>query len=109
MARFASCPCAHQWQVAKILVRFIVQWLCVAGRVLVVDEADKAPTEVVCVLKGLLEDGEILLGDGRRFVTSRSDLYKFTHTKNDDIDTKAYNIHPVHEDFRIFALANRYV
>lgn len=27
------------------------------GRVLEIDEADKAPTEVVCVLKGLLADG----------------------------------------------------
>jgi midasin (ATPase involved in ribosome maturation) len=31
------------------------------GRTLVVDEADKAPLEVVCVLKGLIEDGEMLL------------------------------------------------
>ena len=28
------------------------------GRVLVVDEADKAPLEVVCVLKALVDDGE---------------------------------------------------
>ena len=27
----------------------------------VVDEADKAPLEVVCILKGLIEDGEMLL------------------------------------------------
>lgn len=31
------------------------------GRTLLVDEADKAPLEVVCVLKGLIEDGEMLL------------------------------------------------
>eukprot|EP00854_Cymbomonas_tetramitiformis_P021611 gene21611-25994_t len=48
------------------------------GRVLVVDEADKAAPEVVCVLKGLLEDGEILLPDGRRFVSERSCLYSMT-------------------------------
>ena len=36
---------------------------------------DKAPVEVVCVLKGLLEDGEILLADGRRFVSTKSVLY----------------------------------
>jgi len=35
------------------------------GRVLVVDEADKAPLEVVCVLKALVEDGEYALPDGR--------------------------------------------
>jgi MoxR-like ATPase len=36
------------------------------GLTLVVDEADKAPTEVLSVLKGLVEDGELLLPDGRR-------------------------------------------
>ena len=36
-----------------------------AGRVLMVDEADKAPTEVLAVLKSLLEDGAMLLPDGR--------------------------------------------
>ena len=41
------------------------------GRVLVIDEFDKAPTEVVVVLKALLEDGEILLADGRRFVRGK--------------------------------------
>merc|ERR1719230_2046843 len=38
------------------------------GRVLVVDEADKAPLEVVVVLKGLAEDGEMTLTDGRRIL-----------------------------------------
>ena len=42
------------------------------GRILLIDEFDKAPTEVVVVLKALLEDGEILLADGRRFVRSNS-------------------------------------
>ena len=54
------------------------------GRVLVVDEADKAPTHVTAVLKCLVEDEAMLLGDGRRL------------TKD--------NIHP---DFRVIALANR--
>ena len=36
------------------------------GHALVVDEADKAPVEVLSVLKGLVEDGELLLADGRR-------------------------------------------
>lgn len=42
---------------------FLPSSLCLAkvralqcGRILVVDEFDKAPTEVVCVLKSLLED-----------------------------------------------------
>ena len=35
------------------------------GRVLVLDEADKAPLEVTAVLKSLLADGQMLLSDGR--------------------------------------------
>ena len=31
-----------------------------------VDEADKAPTHVTCILKALVESGEMILGDGRR-------------------------------------------
>jgi MoxR-like ATPase len=38
------------------------------GHVLVVDEADKAPTHVTCILKTLVESGEMHLGDGRRIV-----------------------------------------
>jgi hypothetical protein len=38
------------------------------GWVAVVDEVDKAPVEVVCVLKGLLEDGQMRLSDGRRIL-----------------------------------------
>jgi hypothetical protein len=38
----------------------------------VVDEADKAPLEVVALLKGLLEDGFMRLGDGR--VLRRSEV-----------------------------------
>lgn len=40
------------------------------GRALVIDEADKAPLEVVAVLKSLVEDGELLLADGRRILRS---------------------------------------
>ena len=36
------------------------------GHCLVVDEIDKAPVEVVQVLKGLIEDREMRLGDGRQ-------------------------------------------
>eukprot|EP01052_Picozoa_sp_SAG31_P039063 SAG31_NODE_5340_length_2600_cov_1.800880_1_plen_567_part_10 len=36
------------------------------GRILLVDEADKAPLEVVVLLKQLAEDGNILLGNGQR-------------------------------------------
>lgn len=36
------------------------------GCALVIDEADKAPLETVSVLKNLIEDGNLLLADGRR-------------------------------------------
>jgi len=39
------------------------------GHVLVVDEADKAPTNVTCILKTLVESGEMHLADGRRVVS----------------------------------------
>ena len=38
------------------------------GMVLVVDEADKAPTHVTCILKNIIERSEITLADGRRVV-----------------------------------------
>ena len=39
------------------------------GHILVVDEADKAPTYVTCILKTLVESGEMHLSDGRRIVS----------------------------------------
>ena len=68
----------------------------VYGRVLVVDEFDKAPTEVVVILKALLEDGEILLADGRRFVNADSPMLN-----------QAASIKPIHPEFLVIALANR--
>ena len=38
-------------------------------RVLVVDEADKAPLEVVCILKSLAEDQELFLNNGQRLLS----------------------------------------
>jgi hypothetical protein len=72
------------------------------GRVLMIDEADKAPTEVVCIMKGLLEDGEILLGDGRRFISSKSQIY--AGLTDDQLPD---NVHRIHDDFRVISLANR--
>ncbi len=43
-----------------------------SGHVLVVDEADKAPTNVTCILKTLVESGEMHLSDGRRIVSGES-------------------------------------
>jgi MoxR-like ATPase len=61
------------------------------GLVLVVDEADKAPTEVVAILKGLVEDGELMLGDGRRISRHES----------------GHGIISMHPNFTLFVLANR--
>ena len=41
------------------------------GLVLMVDEADKAPTNVTCILKTLVESGEMHLADGRRVVSGK--------------------------------------
>lgn len=67
------------------------------GRVLVLDEADKAPLEVVSVLKSLLEDGEMLLADGRRILAK--------HRLVDTTPNPKTLI--LHDNFRLFALANR--
>ncbi|MEQ2314927.1 hypothetical protein AMECASPLE_016977, partial [Ameca splendens] len=39
------------------------------GHILVIDEADKAPTNVTCILKALVESGEMILADGRRIIS----------------------------------------
>nr|XP_018907546.1 PREDICTED: von Willebrand factor A domain-containing protein 8 [Bemisia tabaci] len=68
-----------------------------SGHVLVIDEADKAPTHVTCILKTLIESGEMILSDRRRIVPNT--------------DPRAVNklpdIIPIHPDFRIIMLANR--
>lgn len=63
------------------------------GRCLVVDEADKAPLEVVCVLKALSEDGELSLSDGRTIVRPDSPA------KQDVVRMSPH--------FRLIVLANR--
>ncbi|CAE8703427.1 unnamed protein product, partial [Polarella glacialis] len=64
------------------------------GRTLVIDEADKAPLEVVCILKGLVEDGEMTLSDGRRILRD----------PGPSVDDKVIAINP---RFKMFLLANR--
>jgi MoxR-like ATPase len=63
------------------------------GHVLIIDEADKAPTEVVCILKSLIEDGQMTLGDGRQL------LGPGRTAGDDDI--------LIHPNFKLIALANR--
>ncbi|XP_037343972.2 von Willebrand factor A domain-containing protein 8 [Pungitius pungitius] len=65
------------------------------GHILVIDEADKAPTNVTCILKTLVESGEMILADGRRIL---SDPREAAGRPN------AIVMHP---DFRMLVLANR--
>ena len=43
--------------------------------VLVVDEADKAPTHVTCILKNIVEGSEMTLADGRRIIHSKEGVW----------------------------------
>ncbi|KAH9046612.1 AAA domain-containing protein [Lactarius hengduanensis] len=61
------------------------------GRVLVVDEADKAPEHVVAIFRSLAGQGELTLSDGRR-------LARVVERKGDL---------PIHPRFRLILLANR--
>ncbi len=67
------------------------------GFVLVVDEADKAPTHVTCILKTLVESGEMILSDGRRIVRDSS-----RHS-----GLNPGELIKAHPDFRMIVLANR--
>ncbi|RCI05809.1 von Willebrand factor A domain-containing protein 8, partial [Rhizopus stolonifer] len=65
------------------------------GTILVIDEADKAPTYVTAVLKSLVEDGQMVLGDGRRIISKESDIQE------------SENFIMIHPNFRMLVLANR--
>ncbi|KAG7467129.1 hypothetical protein MATL_G00150010 [Megalops atlanticus] len=65
------------------------------GHILVIDEADKAPTNVTCILKTLVESGEMILADGRRIVSDPTEA---------EGRPNAIAMHP---DFRMLVLANR--
>ena len=69
------------------------------GRVLVVDEADKAPPEVIAVLKSLVEDGNMLLGNGKRLVRQSTQSTQTIDGKDDEI--------VIHPDFCVWILSNR--
>jgi len=92
------------------------------GRALVIDEADKAPLEVVAVLKSLIEDGQLLLADGRRILRHGADKDKGT---TDSVDSRFKKITwprmllthnlcesfsgeiAIHKNFTVWVLANR--
>jgi hypothetical protein len=61
---------------------------------LIVDEADKAPLQVVCILKGLVEDGQMLLGDGRMLVSNASTL------------SSSNVVIPIHPSFRMIVISH---
>jgi MoxR-like ATPase len=67
------------------------------GRVLVIDECDKAPLEVVAILKGLVQDGEMALADGRKIIAAIPPGTPNTDNK----------LIPIHPEFRLIVLANR--
>ncbi|XP_049790817.1 von Willebrand factor A domain-containing protein 8 [Schistocerca nitens] len=68
-----------------------------SGHVLVVDEADKAPTHVTCILKTLVESGEMILSDGRRIVPHGDPR----------VQSAGGSVIALHPDFRMIVLANR--
>jgi hypothetical protein len=73
----------------------------ILGRTVVIDEADKAPLEVVSILKGLVEDGQLLLADGRRLVR------EYDHHSPISSSSASEIVVPIHENFRMIVLANR--
>lgn len=98
-----------------------------SGHVLVIDEADKAPTNVTCILKNLVESGEMILSDGRKILpanfninstnpiqTERGEIFENLLEKN---GTKLENLENfkrrndelihTHPDFLIIVLGNR--
>jgi len=82
------------------------------------DQFDKAPLEVVSILKGIVEDGEMLLADGRKLV-SQQRFDALTNNNNNNNNNNNTNggsnangnggqkLVPIHPGFSIVALANR--
>ncbi|KAI9590474.1 von Willebrand factor A domain-containing protein 8 isoform X1 [Glossina fuscipes] len=70
------------------------------GHVLVIDEADKAPVNVTCILRTLVESGEMMLSDGRKIVApGDKDAALAENPTQDIVET--------HPNFRVIVLANR--
>lgn len=67
------------------------------GHVLVVDEADKAPTHVTCILKTFVENGAMVLSDGRKILPQ----------PRDGAPVSTPNVIYTHPNFRMIVLANR--
>ncbi|XP_017481252.1 PREDICTED: von Willebrand factor A domain-containing protein 8 [Rhagoletis zephyria] len=71
-----------------------------SGHILVIDEADKAPVNVTCILRTLVENGEMLLSDGRKIVPAGEGAA----ARNAGYTGEIIEMHP---NFRIIVLANR--
>jgi hypothetical protein len=73
--------------------------------VLVVDEADKAPVEVVTILKSLIEDAEMALSDGKKIVPPGSPLAVLEGANHPLVANP--DVIEMHPRFRMIVLANR--
>ncbi|KAG2378887.1 hypothetical protein C9374_008035 [Naegleria lovaniensis] len=71
------------------------------GRILVLDEIDKCNIETVSILKSLIEDGNMVLGDGRTIVTMK-EYERRRQLQEANLD----RLLPIAKGFRIIALAN---
>lgn len=69
------------------------------GYILVVDEADKAPLNVTCILKSIIESGEMILSDGRKIVPK-----SYFNSNHQEDKSKLI---PIHENFHMIIAANR--
>lgn len=76
------------------------------GRCLVIDEADKAPLEVICVLRGLVDDGEMLLSDGRKIMAS-SERESIVEDEGYGSNERRQEIIWMDPRFRVVVLANK--
>lgn len=71
---------------------------CRYGHILIIDEADKAPTHVTSILKTIIDNnGQITLSDGRKLINNKANN-NFIINEKDII---------IHKNFRLILLANR--
>jgi hypothetical protein len=64
--------------------------------------------EVVTVLKGLIEDGELLLADGRKLLSAEKydQVVAQSNESGGGVDSSLVR---VHDQFAVWVLANRFV
>jgi MoxR-like ATPase len=91
---------AHSITMRPVADRGVLQWEesglirgARLGRVVIVDEADKAPAEVLHILRAMAEDEQMVLPNGTVLISSRSKSLP--------------NAIQIHKNFRMVLLANR--